>query len=515
VYFLRGTLKALRLSSTGLVWAGLLALLVFRFWFAAVLPMTGDEAYFVLWGEHPAGGYYDHPPMVGWWLAALLTISRAEWVLRLPAVLLPLILAAGAWWLVRPHGVERARAAALLVLLAPVDVWNVLITTDTPVILFTMLSALAYVAAQRRASLRWYALAGALLGLAFLGKYFAALLGIAYLAHVLFIRRDAGRWVGFAVLLAASLPAPIYNLWWNSGHCWVNILFNFINRHGNAGLTWQNPLSYVASLIYLATPWVLIALWRHRNAVRQAVQGSVEAGTALWLAVIPCGLFAVMSLTRSVGLHWPVSFIPFFFVLAAIALPQDVLRRLVKWSAGFAALHLLVIIVVAMSPMDTWKKRASYGEIVFAARADELLARLQPYAADYSFAMEGYSTAATMAYHAQRPFAMFGRGSFHGRQDDALTDWREQDGRNVLILRKSQPNKGYYEAFFRDVDFREFELSGVRYYLVLGQGFNYAEYHERILRRIRHRYYRIPDWLPQRSCEFCERYFPAEKVNER
>ena len=30
-----------------------------------VLPMTGDEAYFVFWGGDPAGGYYDHPPVVG------------------------------------------------------------------------------------------------------------------------------------------------------------------------------------------------------------------------------------------------------------------------------------------------------------------------------------------------------------------------------------------------------------------------------------------------------------------
>jgi hypothetical protein len=295
----------------------------------------------------------------------------------------------------------------------------------------------------------------------------------------------------------------------------VNILFNFINRHGNAGVTWQNPLSYVSSLVYLITPWVLIALWRHRNAVRQTAQRSVEASTALWLAVIPCCLFAVMSLTRSVGLHWPVSFIPFVFVLAAIALPQDVLRRLVKWSAGFAALHLLVIFVVAMLPMDTWKKSAGYDEIVFAARADDLAERLQPYVADYSFAMEGYTNAATMAYHARRPFAMFGRGSFHGRQDDFLTDWRALDGQNLLILRKERPNKSYYAAFFRHVDYSEFELSGVRYYLVLGQGFNYAVYHERILRRINRLYYRVPAWLPQRGCEFCERYFPVEKVNER
>jgi 4-amino-4-deoxy-L-arabinose transferase-like glycosyltransferase len=497
------------------VWAGLLALFIFRFWFAAVLPMTGDEAYFVLWGEHPAGGYYDHPPMVGWWLTALLAISRAEWVLRLPAVLLPLILAAGAWWLVRPHGAERARFAAFLVLLAPVDVWNVLITTDTPVILFTMLSALAYVAAQRRASLLWYAAAGALLGLAFLGKYFAALLGIAYLAHVLFIRRDAGRWSGFAVLLAASLPAPIYNLWWNSSHCWVNVLFNFMNRHANAGLSWQNPLSYVVSLVYLATPWLLIALWRHRRTLRQTTQDSIEANTAVWLTLIPFGLFAVMSLTRSIGLHWPASFIPFLFVLAAIALPQAALGRLVRWSAGFAALHIVVISLVAMSPLDAWKKSSSYNDIVFAVRPGDLLARLQPYAADYSFAMEGYSTVATMAYHAQGPFLMFGRGSFHGRQDDFLIDWRAQDGRNVLILRKNPPDLDEYLPYFRHVDFQKFELHGTQFNLVLGQGFNYAVYHERILRNIRDRYYRIPAWLPQRGCEFCERYFPAEKVNEK
>lgn len=491
-------------------WLWLLALLLFRLCFSAVLPMTGDEAYFVLWGEHPAGGYYDHPPMVGWWLSGLLAIARAEWVLRLPAVLLPLILAAGAWWLVRPHGAERARAAALLVLLAPVDVWNVLITTDTPVILFTMLSALAYVAAQRRASLLYYALAGALLGLAFLGKYFAALLGIAYLVHALFIRRDAGRLAGFGVLLAAALPAPIYNLWWNSEHCWVNILFNFINRHGDAGLSWQNPLLYAVSLTYLATPWLLIALWRQRSAVRQAMHGSLEANTAWWLAAIPCGLFAAMSLTRSVGLHWLVSFMPFLAVLAAIALPQTVLARLIKWSAVFAALHVLVIALVVALPLDTWKKSGEYDGIVLAVRADELLAQLQPYAADYSFAMDSYSSAATLAYHAQRPVAVFGRGSFHARQDDFLTDWRGQDGRNVLILRKSRPRPDDYAPFFEQVDLREFDLYGARYYLVLGQRFNYAVYHERVLRRIRERYYRIPAWLPQRGCEFCARYFPEE-----
>ncbi len=35
---------------------------------ASVLPVTGDEAYYLDWGRHLALGYYDQPPMIGWWL---------------------------------------------------------------------------------------------------------------------------------------------------------------------------------------------------------------------------------------------------------------------------------------------------------------------------------------------------------------------------------------------------------------------------------------------------------------
>ena len=476
----------------------MLALVVFRLWFSAVLPMTGDEAYFVVWGEHPAGGYYDHPPMVGWWLTGLLAISRSEWVLRLPALVLPLILAGAAWWLVRPHGAPRARRAALLVLLQPVNVWNVLITTDTPVILFTLCSIVAYVAALRsspRRALLWNVAAG-------------ALLGIAYLVHVLLIRRDRSRWAGFAVLLLAALPAPIYNLWWNSGHCWVNILFNFINRNARAGFSWRNPLLYLASLAYLATPWLLIEFWRQRRPLRAAVSGeNLEAGAAWWLAAVPLAIFALMSLARPVGLHWLVSFIPLLAVVAAIAMPPALLARLVRWSAVLAALHVLVVVVIAALPMQTWKSSKLYDGIVLAVRSDDLLAQLAPYGADYLWTMEGYSLAATLAYNAQRQVAVFGEGSLYARQDDFITDWRAHDDRHVLILSKSKPAPGEYAAFFERIELRDFVLHGVTYYLVLGQGFKYAVYRDRVLTRIRDRFYRIPAWLPQRGCEFCERYF--------
>ena len=499
---------------------GLLFLVAFRLWFSAILPMTGDEAYFVFWGEHPAGGYYDHPPMVGWWLSGLLALSHAEWFLRLPALVLPLVLAGCGWWIVRPHGRQRAELAAALVLLQPANVWNVLITTDTPVVLFSMLSVVAYVNALRKrpalgSEFFWHSISGVLLGLAFLGKYFAGLLGIAYLTHVFLIRRDTYRYYKFAFLLAASLPAPIYNLWWNSQHGWVNILFNFMNRNANTGLSLSNPLLYVLSLLYLALPWLLFYLWKQRRRVVEVIRENAEAGTVFWIMLVPLCLFALMSLWRSVGLHWLLSFVPLLGILAAIVLSVEVLNRLVKWSVVFAVLHMLLVVVVASLPMQLWKASQLYDGIVLTVRADEVLAKLQPYSSDYLFAMEGYSPAATLAYNARRPFAVFGEGSFYARQDDIETDWRAQDGRNVLIFRKSEPRKGDYAPFFKQIDYSDFEVEGVRFYLILGQGFNYSVYREKVLARVLERFYRIPAWLPQHGCDFCDRYFPSPKRESR
>ena len=66
-YIIRGILRAhtTSIASQGRIAIALVVLvLAFRFWLAAVFPITGDEAYFTVWGLMPSWGYYDHPPMV-------------------------------------------------------------------------------------------------------------------------------------------------------------------------------------------------------------------------------------------------------------------------------------------------------------------------------------------------------------------------------------------------------------------------------------------------------------------
>ncbi|MFN7197598.1 MAG: ArnT family glycosyltransferase, partial [Hylemonella sp.] len=156
-----------------------LASLALRLWISVALPITGDEAFFYWWGVYPDWGYYDHPPMVGWliWLMRQL-LGEATWAIRLPAVLLPLAVGALLGWALRPLGRERAAWAVLLFWLAPINWLNTLITTDTPLIFWSMLSVALLLRAEQRPALDGhaaglYALSGVAIGCAFLSKYFS------------------------------------------------------------------------------------------------------------------------------------------------------------------------------------------------------------------------------------------------------------------------------------------------------------------------------------------------------
>jgi hypothetical protein len=48
---------------------------------------------------------------------------------------------------------------------------------------------------------------------------------------------------------------------------------------------------------------------------------------------------------------------------------------------------------------------------------------------------------------------------------------------------------------------------------VLGYGFDYDAYKQRVLQAIKDKYYSIPDFLPHAPCYFCEKYFPGEGVH--
>ena len=467
---------------------------------AHLLPLTGDEAYFVLWGKHPDFGFYDHPPMVGWWLTALMKVSEAPLWLRMPTILGSTLIGWVIYKLVLPRGKPNALIAAGLYWLAPVNLLVPLIATDTPLIILSFFSAVCFYKAQRHDALRWYFLAGLFLGAAFFSKFFAGLLGIAYLTYlILFVRRGWRPYRGILVLLIGVAPFIALNLYWNYTHCWDNYLFNLENRTSDFSLSPMKPLVYALILLYLITPPVIFYMFR-RPAEVLTVMRNGGLGMFLALFLIPVVLFIPLSFGKDIGLHWLLSFYPFLFIATALLLHFGQMRVCFYFMWGFSLLHVLAFSVVwYLSPGIFSHQGKIYQELVFGMDSRELLKQIEPYRYDFPLATPSYSQSALLGYHSGKHVLVFGGGSYHARQDDMLTDYAKLDKHGIAIL-SFKSDVSQYAKYFESFTHIIIPLKDTQFHLGVGIGFKYALYKKEVIDPVKQKYYHIPAWLPRGKC---------------
>lgn len=467
---------------------------------ATMLPITGDEAYFILWGSNLDYGYYDHPPMVGWWLAALLQVSDHPLWLRLPTILTTTLIGVVIFYIVRPYGKTNAVIAAGLYWLAPVNLIVPLITTDTPLIFWSFLSGISFYKAQRHDKYGWYFIAGLLLGLAFFSKFFAGLLGLAYFFYLLlFVRRGIRPYVGLLLVIVGTLPFIGLNLLWNYNHCWDNYLFNLVNRTSDFELSFWLPTKYILFLIYIITPPAIFYIWRRPGKLLETLQHG-GLGVFLALFLIPIILFALLSVGKSIGLHWLLSFYPFLFIALPLLLHFGQLRVCFYFMWGFGLLHVLaMVILIFMLPGVVEDNTKLYKEVVYAMKAKQLLEMIKPMRRNMVLATPSYSQSSLLGFHAKEHVLVLGLGSHHGRQDDILTDFNDLNNKGIAILSFNSDVKNYEKYFDSFLTF-EVPFEGTTYYLGAGTGFKKDVYDKDVLSRVKQSFYEIPEWLPTGEC---------------
>lgn len=510
-----------RYSSARLFWPLACATLLFRSWFSWTLPFTGDEAYFYFWGLNPDLGFYDHPPMVGWWLNGLARLSHHPFVLRLPSLLLPLWLAGIGYGLLQRRNPEAAWFAACLILLVPLNAWNVAITTDIPLIFFSSLTLWAYVSARRNGRLIYYVLCGLALAGALLSKYFAAVLALALAAHMIFLpgRRP---WLGLGLVILFSLPAAAIQIYWNSLNCWPNIMFNLVNRHDNSGWSWRTPLLYLVTVAYVVSPLVFYRLLRPStgSSANTAENKAVDLGRSAfaWISVFGFTAFFLLSSVKTIGLHWVAIFILpalLWFACRSDALQQ---RKTLVFSVFFALLHYLLIAAALLMPVEQFSRWRGYPGLVMTLAPASLERALIPYRSHdgkpFRLASDGYSAAVTMGFNLREYMLVFGPGSSHARHDDILTDLSRLAGGNLLIIRRDSNANVDDGRYFDRIETHIIDVRGARFYLTQGFGFKYEPYRDEVLETIRRKYYAVPGLLAGGPCYFCDRYFPERACHK-
>lgn len=389
------------------------ALTLLHLLLAAVLPLLPQEAYYWTWSRHLDSGYFDHPPLVAWGIAATTALfGSTVFGIKLAAVLWSL-----GWNLLWArlvldlYGDRRLAVGSLLALNLSLlyAAYGLGPTPDGP-LLFGWLGTLWAVwrAGQTRQR-RWWLWAGLFAGLALLGKYSAVLLApvvLLALAGVPTWRHWLrSPWPYGAALLALALFSPV--LLWNAEHGWASFAFQGSRRVGQMhSFKPQFLLLLLATQALLLTPWLFgLSLQALGRGLRELLARRADAATVLLLcsALVPLLVFGAASLRSHVKINW---LLPAWWSLVVLGLQpllrqQPWPRRRLAWGLGStAAMFVLAAALALVHDLPMLHGMNSWSGWAEAAQHVDRLQRADRAAGVRSFVFAPtYKSSALLRYH--------------------------------------------------------------------------------------------------------------------
>lgn len=482
-----------------------------RLFMMAFFPVVGDEAYYFYWGQHFAGGYYDLSPMIGWWQTVWSRASSNPLWLRLPNLLVMGAVSFGIYeWISKVAGRERARYIAALFFFSPIPFLAALISPDVPLLFFSFFAVLLFYQDRPRS----YFFSGALWGAAFLSKYFAFFLLPAMVIWFLIQKRK--KWMSVIWFTLGALPFLFQHLYWNSKHCWANFVFNLVTRQQvSDGALSTILILFVAYLFILATPILLVSV-RSKDAIEleEGFEKIAELKKLrrylLLMWVVPISFFAVTALAgKGQGLHWYLSYVPFFMMWVGLGLNAGQARSKLRQMFILTGVLALLGAAVSFYPRQTlgrfFHHRYTF-DFNVVTLSHEFVSQLAPELVDVDFVFtDGYSQAAALDHAFRRYSAktgtplpqvnVWGEGSRFGRVFDWTIDWKSLEQKKVALITRGMPDLVHWQKYFLQFRPKSFEFGEdalkSQYFITIGTEFQANQYKAEVVDPAVHKFYPV------------------------
>lgn len=329
-----------------IIFVGLLT--VWRLYLSAALQLHPDEAYYWLWSRNLDVGYFDHSPLVAYFIWFTTLFLKSELWVRLSGTIVSLILSVLTWKLALQLfcNIPVAAGSVMLFNVYPLTMLGlIIITPDIPVFLFWSLSVYIFWQIIRSNNVwLWYAL-GLSFGLALLSKYTAILLAPCLFLYLLLT--EDRRWLKtfypyLSLLIGFLCFLPV--VYWNNGHDWVSFEFQLDHGLNGNGYSLFRLVEYIVGQLLVAGPivWLLGIYAAFAWLFRKNKEQLFLILTALPLIVF----FGFSSLRKLAGPNWPVmAYFTFSILVTKFFLGSTSKIRNALWYSALAASLCLSVIV--------------------------------------------------------------------------------------------------------------------------------------------------------------------------
>ncbi|PRY23018.1 4-amino-4-deoxy-L-arabinose transferase-like glycosyltransferase [Aliiruegeria haliotis] len=312
-----------------------------------------DEAQYWLWGREMALGYYSKPPMIGWVIRLSTELGGSDsafWV-RLPAPLLHAITAMILGAIAAPRTGDRVAiwVAATYVTLPMVTAGSLLMSTDTIMVPFLAAALWAWLRGlERGGTVPMAMLAGAMLGIAFLGKYAAVYYVIcATLAAALMWQARPG-WRPALAGLATFLIAISPNIWWNLVNGMSTVEHTLDNADwvrdpgDRASLNFAGLAEFLASQLFVFGPVLFVALLWLAGSVRRRTP---DQGILLLFSLPILLIVSAQALLSEAYPNWAAT----AYVAGTLLVVPWLLGKRLIWIRASIAIHLFLAILLPVA----------------------------------------------------------------------------------------------------------------------------------------------------------------------
>ncbi|HEX6811263.1 MAG TPA: glycosyltransferase family 39 protein [Planctomycetota bacterium] len=410
---------------------------------AAVVPLSGDEAYFWECSRHLDWCYQEQPPLAIWaMIPARALLGDTVLAVRLPTLLVGAVLGWLLSLIVLRLGGTRRQAAVL---------WGVLHATpmfligscyaSTDALMMTAFAgataaAMAIANGDRRG---WWAF-GVAVGLGFLAKFtvvlvLPALVPLLLLPQVRAQLRTPVPWL--AALLCCALTAPVWI--WAMQHDWDSIAWQL--ERVPDGFQPLHVVKFWGGSAAIVTPTLGVAALVAWFVSRR--HGTASWRVLRWAAAAPIVFWSALAVLGPASAHWSAP--SMLLGLVAVSLLEFPGRRqLVQWGVATGVVVLAAVAsflllpepwIAAEQAFRQWQGRPERAVLHHAASVDDLTAevvrRLRP---GELAASQRFSFVHTVSFLSQGkvPTLLY-RGAKHGLSSLYWHSAEELRGRDLLV----------------------------------------------------------------------------------
>ena len=347
-----------------------------------------DEAYYALFGEHLAWGYYDHPPMVALMTFLSSVLFSGTLGVRLFTIIASCFALFVIWLIAIGRPVNPATdpkrgdlspiSIVLFFIIAfsivMLNIYGFVTTPDVALILFSALFLFVYQRYLNDSSWKNALVMGIVMALMIYSKYHAFLfLGLIVLSNIKLLK-DGKFWV--ACLLALALLTP--HIVWQVSNDFPSFRYHLAGR--NEAFRWSYFWEYLPNQLLIFNPFtfgaVVYVLFKHKpnahapkkvgsdvieSEAKQSRERTPQEVFERGLCFVIIGFFFffwLMAFRGHVEPHWTiVCAIPMVVLVYRRALIDEKLRKYIKW---FVLPSLLLVLAIRILLTTSLADRFGY-----------------------------------------------------------------------------------------------------------------------------------------------------------